>query len=298
MKKSLILFSGLLILLFISLSFLDSSDYVVEKRLWKIQKEFKELIRDPKIVPTQKYDEVNKKYLQVIKTFSNSRLVPQIYFQVGRVYLLKKEFAKSRESYQEVLNRYHENKSLSAEALFNIGKVYEEEGDKTKAIQVYRDIINQYSTTVIGLNAPIYLANYYLRIKDSAGSQVALREAVAFYKKVAAENPGKDFGLDALRLLSVTYLAQGNWGDSVQALREILLKSASTRYLTSSRSNLIIKSINTVSVSQLKDYDLPINIYQEFVDQNPSHPLTRYLVKVISALKKFKADSKTIKKNE
>ena len=299
MKKTISLLSGILIAIFIILSLLDKSEYAVEKRLWKIQMDFTQLIRDPKIVPEKKYDEVVHEYQQVIKQFPRSKLTPGIYLQIGRVYVLKRDYSKARESFQEIIQRYSDKPTLCAIALLNIGRTYGEEKNKAEALKVLNDVINTYPTTPVGLNTPLYIANYYRKLNDMDGSKSALRDAATFYKKISSENPDSMIEFDALRLLAATHLAQKNWEECVQVLGDALLKFSSSKYLTRARAGLIINSINTVSILQLKDFDRPAKIYQQIIDKDPSQPLSHYLVAVVHGLEQLKKQSTTtIKKNE
>ena len=51
----------------------------------------------------------------------------------------------------------------------------------------------------------------------------------------------------------------------------------------------ILKTINTVSVYQLKDYELPRQIYQDIIAKNPNHPWKSYFHKMIDTLSTLKA---------
>lgn len=294
MKKVLLVLIGILAGVFLLLSFLDKSDYAIEKKLWRIQKQFDQIAQDPRVVPDQKFESVARSYLSVIKQHPRSPLVKKIYLQIGRVYGLKKDFAKARENFQAVFNKYADDKEVAAEALMNLGITYEGEMDEKQAIATYKKIIDSYPTTDIGLNMPLYIVNYYLRVSKVNESNVALREAVSFYKDICRDHPKSIIEFNALRLLVTAYFAQKDWSQGVNTLGEVLLKYPSGQYMNVDRANLIIKSINTVAVTQLKDYDVAINIYQKFMSQNPKHPLNKKLQDMINALQELKKQNVSI----
>ena len=54
------------------------------------------------------------------------------------------------------------------------------------------------------------------------------------------------------------------------------------------RAQNIISTINTLSIIQMKDYDLPIKIYQDFINVNPNHPFNGQIQKLIDDIKLLK----------
>lgn len=288
MKKVLSILAGILVGLFIVLSLLDKSEYGVERKVWLAQKKFERLVQDPKAVPDVEFDNVIKQYTKIIHQHPSSSLTPKIPLQIGKIYTYKKDYPKARETFSETIRRYPQLPELSAEALANIGWTYELEKKWPQALSNYEKIIAQYPLTETGMNTPIYIASYYERNNDAAQAATAYQRAVAFYKKVAAEHPNSNYEFGALRILSSTYFSLQEWEKGIKTLGKILVNYPTKQYLNAQRADLIIRTINTISVTQLHNYDIPIDIYQEFIEKNSKHPLAKVLNDIISQLKLLK----------
>jgi len=288
MKKIITTFCLVLVGLFIFLSLLDSGEFAMEKKLWYAQKQYEALARDPKAVPDKSFQELADRYAAIIKRYPDASLTPKVYIKIGKIYLMKKDYGKARASYQEILKRYSKNDALCAEAILNVGDSYSIEGRNEQALREYQSVLERYPLTTIGINMPLYLADFHLRNKNAEESAAALRMAIGFYQKVAKENPNTPLEFEARWLLATTYLAQQKWETGVRSFGDILSDFSQSKALTPQVAMTIIKNINTISVSNLKNFDLPVEIYTNFIEKNPKHPLNGYLdyaVKVLTELK-------------
>lgn len=288
MKKALIVFGLILGGIFVLLSVLDTSDYKLEKRLWQIRKQLDIIARDPAVVPEKKFEDVVRQYRRAIERFPDSKLVPGIYFQIGRIYGFKKDLAAARGTMEEILKRYADNPALSSEALFYMGKTYEIEKNEDQVIAAYQRLLKDYPLTRAGLNAPLYVVDYYLKINKEKEAAGALKKAVVFYQELSRKHPKSLVALEASRLLVTTYLAQKNWKEAVNTSEKILLGYLSEKQIDPRVARQIVQSINSISTMQLKDYDRPTEIYQRFIEQNPDHTLNKVLQEMITAFQKLK----------
>jgi tetratricopeptide (TPR) repeat protein len=289
MKKTLIILLLFLAGTFIVLSIADQSDYKVEKKLWVLQKQFEKIKHAPQNVPQQRYDDFIQNHHNIITHHPKSRLIPRVYLRIGSIYELKKDYAKARGSYGEILKQFPAEREFATEALMRIGQTYEREGRQDQAVNTYQWILANYPLTTTALNIPLYLAQYFQSLKEEGRAQEQLREAVAFYQKVIQEEPNSLLEFRALRLLATVYLAQSRWQEAIQVMGDMLLRYHSADYLNTQRARLLIKSMNTIAVTELKDCVLPIAIYQRFLKENPQHTLSDNLKEVIKALEDFQA---------
>lgn len=289
MKKTLISYLIILIGVFVLFSFLDyNGEYVIEQKLWKIQRQFIDIAKDPEAVPDFKFDEVAGQYQKVIDKYPDSRLIRNVHFALGRLYLVKKDYVTAREKFHLVAEKYSDNKELSAEALLFVGKAYEVEGNWPQADKTYQSVIDNYPMTMTGLGVPIYVANYYKRKNDFQNTMNAYEKAVIHYRKMASDHDGTKVGLKAMGYLSNCFLEQSRWNEAIETLGLIIEKYSTTGHLTPKNVNLTIKTINIVSAYQLKDYDIAIRMYQGIIDRNPELPFRAYLEKVIDAFNQLK----------
>ncbi len=293
MKKTLLSFAGILAGLFVVLSLLDArGDYGVEQILWKANKKLSDAARSPEAIPDKVFVQIADQYRKIIKDFPNSRLTSAAYLSLGKVYLIKKDYKAARERLTDVLKKYPNNSNVCAEALSAIGNSYGLEGDWPNALRTYEKLKNDYPLTDLGLSVPLYVANYYLKNSHTVNAQNALEDAIVYYDKLSLEHPNSEIELKSLKLLSDCYLMQNRWTDAVNVLGKILLK-----YPKPEVAVPIMKAINTIVLTQIRDFDIPINIYQGFLEKNPNHPLDKALKEMIGKFtelkkKNVKADPK------
>jgi TolA-binding protein len=292
MKKSLILFPTALLAIFVIFSVIDRSDYVVEKRIWKIQQQFAVKSKYG-ILSKEDSENLAAMYQGLIRQYPKSALLPQIYLHIGQIYVVDKDFEKARTNYAEVLRQIPQQKDLCSIALLRIGLTYEQEKKDVLALKTYQRIINNYSLTEIGLNMPLYMAGYYHRLNNDAETKNAFRQAERFYRKAVQENTGSSKGFNALRFLAVTYLVQKKWEDALKTFEKTLWDYSLSPYLDWKTAGSIVYSINAVSFFELKTPNQPIAFYQMFIEKRPGYPLNNFLKQVIVSLQDLKNGKKS-----
>ena len=288
MKKTIIVLLIILIAVFAVLTLLDKGEYAMEKKLWWAQKQFEQIARDPKAVPDQNYEDLVTQYRKIIRKFPDSDLTRKIYIKIGKIYLLKKDYTKARAAFQEAVSLYPEDRVLNAEALMHIGNSLELEEKYDEAQKVYRQIIAQDAATDIGMSMPMYLITFNSKIGKRQEAEKASAEALVFYDAVAKKNPETKLGFAAQRMLAAVLFSRGETQKGLNVLGQMLSKYANSELMTPQQIVLIVKTINTMSVANMRDYDTPIAIYQDFLNQNPQHRFSTYLQKTINGLKELK----------
>jgi len=290
MKKIVLIYIGILAGVFVLFSLLGiNSDYAIEQMAWKVQREYLDILKDPKIVPEPTFDKVIKDYQKIIKRYPNSKLTPGIRMLVGNVYHVKKDYETSRKKFNEIIKLYPESKELQAQALSAIGRTYEAQDNWPGARKIYDRIMAEYTLTLTGLGIPLYIANHYKGVNDYQKTMDAYELAITHYNTLTAKNPDSPVEYAALRYLGNCYLEQKRWKEAVEVLGKIASQYGRPEYMNIRTLDTILKTINTVSVYQLKDYGLPLSIYQGIINENPNHPLKGYFEKMIDVLSTLKA---------
>lgn len=289
MKKVLRFYLIILFVIFIVFSFLDRKGlYNLEKKIWKLQKDYFELAKDPLTVSDRTFNDLIEKIEVLVKDNPDSDLIREVMILVGRIYELKKDFDAARLEYEHIFNKYKEDDNLSAEVRFLIGKTYEKEGDWEKAELVYRNVSLDYMLTPVGLDVPMYITRYYRKINNYKETLDAYSEAIAHYKIIIAAQPDSLVDLSAMRLLSKCYFEQQRWQESVETLGEILMKYGSSSYLSLKDADVLIKTINVIATFKMKDTDIAVELYQEIIAQNPKSPLGKYLQLMVDGFEQYK----------
>jgi len=289
MKRSVILYAIILMGIYGVLSLLDlNSDYVVERKLWHINRKFLDVAKDPKAVPPQTFEALANEYKRIIRQHSKSRAIAGVYVVLGRIYIMKGDLSQARDVLGEITKLYPDYRELSAEAISLIAKTYELENNWAKARELYQKIIQEYPRTETGLSTPLYMANYYQTQNDFRSTMKAYAQAIDFYQKLITEQEHSTVEFNSLRYLANCYVAQNRWMEAIETLKQILIDYPEPQYLTVQRAELIIKTINAIVVNQLKNSDIAADIYKEFMVKYPQHPLNKTLKVVLDRLKENK----------
>ena len=246
MKKALLIMASFLGGVFIFLSLVDKSNYVIERQLWHVQKKFDRIALDSKTVPDAEFEEVAESYRKIMKRFPHSQITPRVPLQIGKVYTLKKDYKKAREILYEMVKQNSSNSNLSAEALADIAWIYELENNWSEALNIYEGIIEKYPLSNVGINTPIYIAEYYQKNNNPSQAKAAFNKAITFYKKVSRENPNSLYDFTALRLLASALFSTEEWQQGIEVLGKVLNNYPDPEYLSPERANLLLKSINMI----------------------------------------------------
>jgi len=268
----------------LALSLIDTSDYTAGKRYWWVNKRFYELSRDPNVVPQQEFEDIIDSYTNIITDYPDSELIPSIKFQIGKLLTLQGKYKRARNIFEDIIKVYEDKHQLCTEALLYIGMAYEKEQREEEAIKVYKKIMALYPTTDIGLRMPLLIVQYYARAKKLREEKKAYQEAVDFYYETHKNNRDNIIGYRALNILSRAYLDQKEWQKAIDILADMLMQYAPTKIIHYREAYNLIKIINNVALSELKDYDKPKAIYQRFLEQNPQHPLKSILSEMIMTI--------------
>jgi len=295
MKKAYLVFIVILLGVFGVLTALDfRGNYMAERSLWGINNKFAQAARDPKIIPEVAFGQIINEYDQFIIDYPKSSLVPVAHILIGRVYIIKKEYEKARNKYEEVVKLYPDKPNIAVEVVADIARTYALEENSAGVISTYKRVILHYPSTQIGMQTPILLTKLYAVRGESARTQEAYNDGIAQYKKLMDDNPNTRIEFDALRSLGTLYLTVGEKRKAVETFGKVLIKFPQREYLTSNRVTTLIKTINTISIVDLKDYDLPVSIYEEFIKAHPDHPFIASFKDIIESVKLLKDSKLTI----
>ena len=294
MKKTLLVLVGLLVAVYVVLTLVDTkSEYLLEKKLWRIQKDFVAIAQDPKAAPDNQYKEAIAKYRALIQKYPKARLTPQMYFQIGRLEEMRKNFDGARAVFKEASEAFKDNSSIVSDAMYRVGLSFEQEGKINDAIAIYREIGRVFSRTQIGFSMPIYIASIYRRLGDPVRQNQALAEAEAVYRKILSETEdGSASQLEVLRALTTALLGQQKWSEAYQILERTLFSFARSKYLRPQAAGGIVRTLSVVGAGQLNDMPRVMKTLETFKEQNPGHPLNAYLEQIKASLQQMKQEEK------
>lgn len=248
-------------------------------------------MRAPELVPEITFDQLIGRYNLFIKDYSYSQLVPLAQIYIGKVNIARKDYQAARTIFENMITAYPGNKEIGAQAVAGIGSSYILEEDYENAIRTYDRITKEYPLTELGLKAPLLKMRYYLQKNTGAeAKQRAYQEAIGYYDHLISDNKGTRMEYQVLKMKASVYLEIEMYREAVHVFGEILVSFASSPYLSSERIGNLVKTINTIAMTQLKDVDLPISIYSKFIELHPDHPYSKILSSMIVNLEASKQD--------
>ena len=282
MKKLIIIFLFILIGLFVILTWINWKDeYSAERKLWHINRRYNISLQNTESLTDKSAEEIAESYRKFIQYFPKSTLTPKAQIILGSVYLVKKNYSQARQEFQKVFNDYPKNSEVKAEASSGIAKSYELEGNWSKAESWFKDTTRQYSETQAAFSVPLYIAQHYEQSKDQFKTSAAYQDALEFYQNLARRSPNSFLEFHALQMKVVCHMALNHWAQAVDELEEILNK-----YPLAAKQ--ITLAINNIALTQLKDFDRPIKIYEKFIQEHPENPINDVLKNMIKYLKQLK----------
>ena len=287
MKKTFLILCAILIGVFALLSVISiKGEYNAEKKIWTLNRKFADIVTSKESNPPQAFDNLANGYREFMVDFPNSRLNKEAQLRIARVYMMKPDYVIARQEFEKIFEMFPEDEALTSQARSLIGKSYELSGEWPKALQLYREIQKERPFSNTGLSVPLYIAQYHQAKEEKEEAERAFAQAIAYYNRLISEHPNSEIELKALRLLSVCYLTQQKWMDAINVMEKMLLKYPAPRM-----ANQAIVAINNIAIRQLKNYDVPINIYNNFIEKNPEHPLNDGIRRMITAFEKLKNEN-------
>ena len=292
MKKALLIFLVILLLPVLVIGVINrNDDYSAERSLWKLNKQYHEIAKDPKAAPPASFDGLIAKYGKFVKRYNASKVVPIARIYIGRVYAVRGDYKAARKVFEEVIGENANNMIMISMAYKHIIQTFAAEEDFVNVVKIYEEIKKNYPLTEIGIRAPLDIARMYAVRKEELRKTAAINSALTYYKELLKKDMEPIAKMMIMRFESECYFALGMWKEGVDTLRDILIGFPETEYLTVARARWLISTINAMSAGRLKNYDRPVEIYSEFVQKYPEHPYRQAFEQVIAKIKEAKVKS-------
>jgi len=294
MKKKVLILLGVLIGLYAVLTMVDTSEYRVEKRMWRMRKQFAAVAQDPKAVPDAQFERVVRGYRRLIKKFPKSRYVPQMYSEIGSLYLLNKKYDDARQAYLDVANQFSDHANVAAKAMLDVGNSYVIEGKLDKGVNVLEQVWKDYGRVETGFIMPVYIAGLYRNAGTTQEAGRWLEQGERYYRGIAQnEQEPLSLRLNAFQMLATVYLAQEKWEGALEVLRGMLYDFADSGLITPQHLRMLTRMINVTAIARLRDIDRASGIYRDFIQDHPGHFLNQFLEKIIESLEYLKTQEGT-----
>ena len=280
MKKSIFIFIAVLVVLFVILSIAGSrSEYMAEKLLYKADKLYSQIVTNPDVVPPKLLDAVEKDLLKVIARFPKTVAANTAYMKLVEIYMNDKRSDEAIEKLDELIDSGTEDLAVLSKAHFLKAVIYEKEDDWASALAEFAVLQDQYVDTLLGIQAPLYVAEHYAAKKMTGETQAALQDALAFYRKLEEEGAGKISGYLASVMLMDTYYRLGDYAKAGEVVERIL-----DSYPSAIAFAQLIPLIDKIYIESLNDVSKAIYIYNSVINKTEDEALKKALRDKIAEL--------------
>ena len=282
MKKSILIFIGVLFGIYLLVSIIDfKSEYNAEVYLFKANKLLSQILQGPESVPTRFFERTVNAYKKVIAKFPNSASAKRAVLSVGQVYIINNKFEQARQELRQYEIAYKDNKDMLSDIQFLIGNAYEKEGKWNTAQGIYNSVLEKYPESLIAMQIPIYIGRYFLKNGKTEDASLAYQQAAVYYQKMARQNPDSEKGYMALSSVVTCYVDQKLWSEAIDSLTNLVNEYPKSRELPK-----LFQIINLLCLEQLKNPQKAIAIYEEFIQKHPKNYMVKTLKATIEKLEK------------
>lgn len=244
-----------------------SPQYQSERHLYRATRLAKNIIITPDAIPPQQFNRALNAYKLIFEKYPDTWSARRARVAIGSLYLAKKEYAKAREAFNEVIGIYTDDKRIGLEARFAIARSYENEGVWSRALLKYNEIIKDYPKTGIGFGLPMYIARHYEEEGNILRRDASYLSAIELYTKIAKENPDSELGYRAGNFIAMCYIKMSGWTMALESLKNLAMDYPMARNV-----GLTMRMIGDISVVRLAAPEKAIEIFEEFLAKNPEHP--------------------------
>lgn len=218
-------------------------------------------------------------YEGFVERYPQSKIIKYAKFQIGRLHFIKEDFAQARQVFEEIMENYPEDVEFCASAQLIIASSLEKEEDWDKAMRQYRKLTDNYPGTRAALQAPLRIAQYYLKRGQSLKAEEAFGEAIFEYNKIIEENPGTSLAVEAQELISLSYLSRKMWDETIDSLHAFI-----DTYPDNPKVSASLFTMASIYQKELKKPEKAIEVYQTFIKKYPGHILASLATEQLQAL--------------
>jgi len=264
---------------YLALAYLNQGKWEEAIKVWeKISNEYsqspeaaKSLLSSGEIYAKQIRDleKAIKAYEEFVEQYPQSKVINQVKFQIGKLYLDKGDTEKAKETFVNIIKEYPKEKELCANTMYLLAICYEKEGDSAKTVGQLRQLRQDYPNTKLALAVPLFLALHYQQ--SQAGQEKieeAFQEAISEYRKVFEEEANKDIAIEAGRLISVCYVQQQRWNEAISVLNTLI-----ERYPDTPEAQVYLFNIANIYQKELAQPEMAMEVYRKLIDSYPNSQL-------------------------
>ncbi|MBN1793395.1 MAG: tetratricopeptide repeat protein [Candidatus Omnitrophica bacterium] len=210
----------------------------------------------------------------------NPPLETRATLRLAHVYMVSGEGEEARAILRNLQGRNEERKEFCSKMELMIARSYELEDNWEKAEETYNAIEKEYPLSSASFQAPMMIAQHYLRSGETDRAGEIFATAIDRYNTIIEQNPDSELAAAAQDYISMSYLFQNKWEESIANLEELI-----ANFPNSSRAATSLFAIASIYQNFLKKPDEALKAYESFITQYPDHEwnrLARQQIEVIT----------------
>lgn len=280
MKKIIIILISVLVLLYIALSILGSrGEYAAERLLYGAMSIGDKIAANPDVVPPKLLAQMENKLKMLLQRYPDSETAKTANIKLAEFYIADKRYNDALKQADLIIKRYEKNTGMSSMAHFLKGIAYEKQDKWPSALKEYHIVRDSYGDTQLGMQMPIYIANYYSQKGREAQAQEAYNDAARFYENIERENSKKTLGYMASLLLIQTYIKADNLESASKVVEETLDK-----YFSRPAVMQLLPLVESIIVTKLNNPEKAVEIYKIILAKSKDKKFNKVLQKRIDEL--------------
>ena len=284
MKNIILALIAVLVVIFVGLSFLGTGgEYAAEKLLYSAIKANSKIAANPDVVPPALIKSVENNLNKLVTDYPEAKIAKAGNMALAEFYLTRKDYAKTISITDAVLEKYKDDDVTASKAQFLKSVAYEKEGNWDRAVVEFKVLQDKYPLTQLGIQVPLYVANYYDVKGDKEKAKEAYARARSFYEKTEQEYSGKNLGLVVSLLLVQTSL---NSKDYEMAGRSI--ESTLEKYPSAITYRQLLPYVDLVFIEKLSQPQRAIAIYKNLEEKSADERMKKALQTKISSIEEKK----------
>ncbi len=280
MKKTIIILVAILIALYAGLAILGrGGEYAAEKLFYRAMKINSKIAANPDVAPPALVGSVENNLQKLLKKYPASNAAKSASMALAEFYMGNKQYDKALRQADAMLGKYTKDMVVASAAQFLKGIIYEKQNQWNRALKEFATLRDKYSNTQLGMQAPLYIANYYKSKGNEAEANQAYNDAAIFYEKFVKDDKGKPRGYIASTLLLQAYLNLEKYEEAGR-LAEDTIKN----YLSPVALNQFLPAVDFIYLQKLNKPDKAVEIYKFVKSKARDERLVNLIDKKIKAI--------------
>lgn len=287
MRWLILFLSLILIVVFVAFSAFDQdSEYIAESMLYRTLRKNNDIAINPDATPPKMLIQVEDEFKTIIERFPESKTARIAYIRLAELYFINKRSDELLATLEEISKKYGDDILLSSEIQFLKANAYVMRKEWEKAQEELLTLQDKYSNTTLGLQAPLYIANYYKEKGKVREAEEALNRAVMFYTDLNEKNRGTSLGYASLSMLIRTYINMKRHQDAGKVIEDVIAEYP--------KAGTVIQQspyIDLVFVKELKTPEKAIEIYTLAKERTDNSNIQKFFQKKIQLIKEYKSQN-------